>query len=129
MSPLSKDQASVDLVRMLLQEPHVEPQSKRELLWEAVEESSEELTPSKKDKLFQSLLEYEDIFAENSADLGHTTKIHPMEGAQPVRQQLRRILSTQRGEVKNLLYNMMRQDVIQPSSSPWASPVVLVILR
>ena len=50
----------------------------------------------------------------------------PTEGAQPLHQQLRQISPTQQGEVKRLLRDMVSQDVIQPSSSPWASPVVLV---
>ena len=118
-----------DASTTITKKPHTISQSKRDILRKVVQGSSEELTTTEREKLLQLLLEYEDIFAENSSDLGRTTKIYHQihtEGAQPVRQQVRRISPTQRGEVKDLLQGMMSQDVIQPSSSPWASPVVLV---
>ena len=62
-------------------------------------------------------------------ELGYTGKLkhsintgdHP-----PIRQPARRVPPFRRKEVQKLLQNMERRDVIQPSSSPWASPVVLV---
>ncbi|UYV83713.1 K02A2.6-like [Cordylochernes scorpioides] len=44
----------------------------------------------------------------------------------PVKQLPRRLPMTRRDEVAKLIEEMAEQDVIEPSSSPWASPVVLV---
>lgn len=82
----------MDLVRTVPKLHGSQAGYKRDLLWKTVEESSEDLTPTEKDKLFQLLLEYGDIFAENASDLGHATKIcHQIhtEGAPPVQQQVR----------------------------------------
>eukprot|EP00731_Ephydatia_muelleri_P032131 Em0023g638a len=42
-----------------------------------------------------------------------------------MKQHVRQVPPTQREVVKRLLDDMLRDDVIQPSSSPWASPIVL----
>ncbi len=49
--------------------------------------------------------------------------------ANPVRQRVRRIPPHRRQEVRDLLEKMRENDLIRPSSSPWASPVVLVQKR
>ena len=69
------------------------------------------------------------MFAHTDADLGRTNilchRISTGTG-QPIRQPTRRIPPYHREEVKQLLQNILSSNVIQPSSSPWASPVVLV---
>ena len=44
----------------------------------------------------------------------------------PKRQPARRVLFTARQEIARQLHSMQDQGMIHPSSSPWASPVVLV---
>ena len=46
--------------------------------------------------------------------------------APPIRQPVRRIPPFRRQEVQKLLGEMLAKDVIQRSTSPWASPIVLV---
>ena len=46
--------------------------------------------------------------------------------ARPKKQPIRRVLFALRQEVANQLTKMQRDGVIQPSRSPWSSPVVLV---
>ena len=46
--------------------------------------------------------------------------------SRPVRQAVRRVSPSQRQEIKELLDDMLDKNVIQPSASPWASPIVLV---
>ena len=46
--------------------------------------------------------------------------------AAPIKQAVRRLGPAVRETVKELLNKMQRQNVIQPSNSPWASPIVLV---
>eukprot|EP00731_Ephydatia_muelleri_P038872 Em0957g1a len=60
--------------------------------------------------------------------LGRTTKLkHIIDTgtAPPIRQYPRRVPPADREVVKELLDQMKRNDVIQPSSSAWASPIVL----
>ena len=44
----------------------------------------------------------------------------------PIRQAVRRLPPPQREAVQELLTDVLDKDVIQPSGSPWASPIVLV---
>ena len=46
--------------------------------------------------------------------------------ATPIRQQVRRLSLPAKQEVKKLLQEMLEKHVITPSTSPWASPIVLV---
>ena len=48
-----------------------------------------------------------------------------IEGAQPIRQQVRRIPPYRRDEVSGMLSEMLQKGVIKKSASPWASPIVL----
>jgi hypothetical protein len=102
---------------------------KDEMLWQLVEESGEELTVGEKEQLFMLLQQNADVFATSKSDLGRTSKLcHGIDTgpAHPVRQRVRRIPPQRRQEVNDLLERMQKDDVIRPSNSPWASPVVLV---
>ena len=104
---------------------------KRQMLGTTVEECASNLAVDQKEQLFQLLLEYADIFADES-ELGRTDRItHSIEtgSAPPIRQPVRRVPVCQRKELKELLTDMEEKDVIRPSSSPWASPIVLVKKR
>ena len=46
--------------------------------------------------------------------------------SQPIKQKARRFPIHQRGEGERIVQEMLESDVIEPSTSPWASPVVLV---
>ena len=104
-------------------------EAKRELLWDTVERTAANLTTLQRDKLYEALLCYEDVFAVDNSDLGCTNRLkhHINTGdAAPVRQLPRRISPHRQEEVTALLTDMENQGIIQPSKSPWASPVVLV---
>ena len=82
-----------------------------------------------KNKLYHLLVAYRDVFAADKTDFGRTNQIqHQTEtgGASPVRQQSRRIAPTQREETTKMLQDMLNKQIVQPSTSPWASPIVLV---
>ena len=88
-----------------------------------------ELTQGEKETFSELLLKYADLLAFSTADLGRTSKLrHTINtgDAPPIRQPVRRVSPPQREQVKNLLADMLDHGVIEPSSSPWASPVVLV---
>ena len=103
-------------------------ESKRQMLEKMAEKCADDLNDGQREQFSQLLLEYADIFAEDG-ELGRTNKIkHSIHtgDAQPIRQRVRRIPLCQRQEMQKLLMDMQSKDVIQPSQSPWASPVVLV---
>ena len=101
----------------------------RSRLWELANQTGDHLTPDQKEQLFTLFLEYADLFATGPDDFGRTGRLqHRINtgNAQPIRQQARRIPPFRKEEVKTLLSEMLDKDVIRPSESPWASPVVLV---
>ena len=102
---------------------------KRQLLWDLVDGCSMNLSEGERDLFFSLLLKHADVFASSTAGLGRTNKVrhHIDTGtAQPIRQTVRRISPHRREEVKALLEQMLAKGVVEPSSSPWAAPVVLV---
>ncbi|GFY12392.1 hypothetical protein TNCV_284951 [Trichonephila clavipes] len=73
--------------------------------------------------------EFEDVFSRNSSDIGHTTVTqHRIDTADhpPIKQHPRRLPFAKQEKVGTLLREMQENDIIEPSSSPWASPIVLV---
>ena len=102
---------------------------KQKFLTEAVERAGENLSGVEMEQLLLLLQEYGDVFAASQSDFGRTGEVHheiSTGNAPPIRQRVRRIAPSQRAEAKKLLKEMLEKDVIQPSSSPWASPIVLV---
>ena len=82
-----------------------------------------------KDRLRQLLLGHHQAFAVEEGDRGETDLIQmtvDTGDALPRRQPVRRTPFAVRTEVARQLQEMQSQGVIEPSSSPWASPVVLV---
>ena len=103
------------------------PGEKQQLLWRVVENAN--LPESEQEQLFALLLDYADIFASDQDDLGCTGKIkHKINtgDSPPIRQPVRRIPPIRRNETRSLLQDMLKKGVIKPSTSPWASPIVLV---
>ena len=98
-------------------------------MWNIVEQSDEALSEEQQLKLYNLLLGHAEAFAMGDDDLGRTNHLthtistgnHP-----PIRQHARRMPPYQRDEVKQLLRDMLARDIIQPSKSPWASPIVVV---
>ncbi len=114
----------------LSQEFEIEPSPEhRRKLWEMVEGAEQSLSHEEKAQLSALLLEYHTLLATGDDDLGRTAKVqHKIDTANspPIRQSVRRMLQLRRQEAKKLLDDMLGRSVIQPSSSPWTSPVVLV---
>ena len=101
----------------------------RSTLWEMIDKVGDRLNQGEKEQLYALLLDYSDIFAQSSDDFGRTGRIqHRIDtgDSQPIRQQTRRMPTFRKDEARRLVKEMLDKDVIQPSESPWASPVVLV---
>ncbi|KRZ65375.1 Retrovirus-related Pol polyprotein from transposon, partial [Trichinella papuae] len=100
------------------------------------QEAMEKMLPSEQESsgkhrsaLAAILKEFADVLSTSDEDLGRTSVVRPAihtGDAKPVRCSPRRIPYHQRAQVEALLDEMLRRDVIEPSSSPWASPIVLV---
>jgi len=88
-----------------------------------------ELSPEEESQVKQLLEKYSDVFAKYDGDLGCTDEIvHeiPLLDDAPIRQRYRRIPPTQWQTVKDHIKQLMDSKVIRESSSPYASPIVLV---
>ena len=84
---------------------------------------------SQRDQLCSLVLEFADLFALDSSELGRTSVVtHRINTGDhsPMKQPPRRIPFSLREKVCELTQEMLDHGVIQPSSSPWASPIVLV---
>ena len=104
-------------------------QVKQEQLWNLVQESGAELNQGQREVFYHLLLSYANVLACSTADLGLTDKLThtiPTGNALPIRQPVRRIPPPRRKEIQDLLEQMLERGVIEPSASPWASPVVLL---
>ncbi|CAH8536658.1 unnamed protein product [Dicrocoelium dendriticum] len=81
------------------------------------------------DKLKEILNTYQHAFAWTEGDLGRCSFMrHRIDtgNAPPIRQAARRVPVHFQEELKCMIEDMLRQDIIRPSNSPWASPIVLV---
>ena len=94
-----------------------------------VDLQSSALSPDQQKRLKSLLNEYRDIFAVRPEELGRTNLVqhhidtgdHP-----PLRSRPYRVPHAQKETIENHINDMLSRDVIKPSVSPWASPVVLV---
>ena len=89
----------------------------------------ENLTPEQFQQLEKNLMNNADIFAIDKSELGYTTVVnHSIDTGDhpPIKQCPRHTPFVHREKIAQLVNDMLKQQVIQPSSSAWASPVVLV---
>lgn len=98
-------------------------EQKQNMLREMMEDcaASEELTPEQRDQFYLLLLANADVFS-NDDHPGRTNLVeHRIDtGSSPtIRQPVRQVAPHKRED-------MLDRKIIQPSSSPWASPIVLV---
>lgn len=94
-----------------------------------VEEACLGLTNEQRQAVTNLIGRYQDIFQVDGGTGGRTTIVrHQIDtgNAKPIRQAPRRLPLAKRAEAEQIIQDMERDGVIEPSSSPWASPVVLV---
>jgi len=93
-------------------------------------EFNSELSENEKLQLDKLLCEFSDIFATNTHSMGHTHagehEILIKEGSRPIKSKPYRVSPKERDIIKNQIAEMLEHNIIRPSKSPWASPVVLV---
>ena len=88
----------------------------------------ENLSPLQQQQLNELFKEYQDVFSQGDEDLGNTPLLeHGIEThGPPLRQPYRRQNPAVRREEMAQVQQMLSSNVIRPSNSPWASPVVMV---
>ena len=87
------------------------------------------LSSEEQSRLRELLNDYRDIFAVHHDELGHNNIIqHHIETGYhpPIRSRPYRVPHAQKEATEEHIDDMLHRNVIQPSVSPWASPVVLV---
>ena len=86
------------------------------------------LSPLQQQQLNELFREYQDVFSQGEDDLGNTPLLeHAIEThGPPLRQPYRRQNPAVRREEMTQVQQMLSSNVIRPSNSPWASPVVMV---
>ena len=86
------------------------------------------LSPLQQQQLNELFKEFQDVFSQGDDDLGNTPLLeHGIEThGPPLRQPYRRQNPTVRREEMTQVQQMLSSNVIRPSNSPWASPVVMV---
>lgn len=85
--------------------------------------------PEQQEVILGMLQQFSEVFSKDNDDLGmtHMTK-HEIDtgNARPFKQPPHRVPTAFAGEDTKAIEKLQRQGVIRPSSSPWASPIVLV---
>ena len=87
------------------------------------------MTKEQKEEIAKLLKKYSDSFSKSDDDLGRTGIVrHKIntENAHSIKQPLRRTPVNHNSEIDKQIDDMLQRDVIQPSSSPWASGIVIV---
>ena len=87
------------------------------------------LPKAQRKELHRLLLRNRKVFSTGPDDIGRTDVVtHQIDtgSAHPIRQPARRLPHAMREEVDQQVEDMLRNGIIQPSSSPWSAPVILV---
>ena len=92
--------------------------------------SSQNLSPEDKISFKQLLIKYQDTFSRSSHDLGRTTlvehHINLVPGTKPIKQAPYRLPLAKRREAEKEIQMMADRDLIEPSTSPFSSPAIIV---
>ena len=94
-----------------------------------IDQASDALTREQLKRLKRAIYQYQDVFLGVDGKLGltHMAEHHIDTGDHPpIKQPPRRIPQAQRAVVEEEVKKMLEQGIVEPSCSPWASPIVLV---
>ena len=93
-----------------------------------IDMESSSLMPSERAQLQKLLQNFSDVFKMPGKPNGRTPLVKhtiPTKGS-PIRQPLRRLPEKLKRIVDEEINEMLKNDIIRPSNSPWSSPVVMV---
>ena len=94
-----------------------------------IKDNSNHLSLDQQQELQNFLEQHQSAFAKDLSQLGKTNLVQheiPLESNTPIRQRAYHTAPIEQQFIKEEVENMLKQGLIQPSESPWASPVVLV---
>ncbi|KAL5004068.1 hypothetical protein ScPMuIL_017524, partial [Solemya velum] len=100
-----------------------------EHLKDLFERSTKNLAHSQKLQVKKLLEKYQQAFSKNSGDIGHTTLVeHKIDvgDTQPIKQHPYRIPLAKREQAEQEIDEMAKKNIIEPSDSPWCSPIIMV---
>ena len=103
--------------------------NKKTPVQEACDRADPAITAEQKSALFALLNKHSEAFSGSAEDLGRTNLIYhiiDIGDSGPVRQGMRRILHEQIGVLKADIDKLQSARMVEPSSSPFASPTILV---
>jgi hypothetical protein len=115
-------------IRTALTQPCTKPTPQLEQLLHGLVQETK-LPGHLQKELLAVLKKHGEAFAKNKSDLGRTRKIQhriQTQSSPPINQRVRRLAPNKYAEAQKQVQEMLEKDVIQPSQSAWASPVVLV---
>ena len=129
LSPIMESEIINGVSQEILPTDYELPADAKQALWEMVENSGEVLDDHQQQELYTLLLGFADVFAFTDNKLGRTNKLHHTiitDTRYPIRSPPRRMPAVHKEEVHKLIQDMLAREIIQPSASPWASPIVIV---
>lgn len=91
--------------------------------------SHPDLTGAQQDKLKDTLNSFSDVFSQQPFDFGRTNLVtHKITTTcdTPISQRAYRTSPSMKAEIRRQVEELKAQDLIEDSTSPWASPVVMV---
>ena len=127
ISPVRVEEQSPDISTISATSPPPPTPSKKGPV--AVNLDSCKVTASEKQELKTLLEDYRDVFANDDSEVGrtHRAQFHIHTKTQvPVAVKLRRTPSPLRSEVDSQIKNMEERGIIEPSTSPYSAPILLV---
>jgi hypothetical protein len=90
----------------------------------------ESVLSKEEENMFSNLVRrYHDVFSEGTHDIGRTNVVEyqiELYDQRPIKQKPYRLTKSAHEEIGQQLADMQNWGIIKPSTSPWASPVVLV---
>ena len=98
----------------------------REELPELYSKSSKLINFKEQSRLKNLLMDYQKQFSKDSHDLGFEHHINIMPGARIIKQQPYMIPLAKRRDAEEEISAMAERDLIEPSTSPWKSPAIIV---
>ena len=87
------------------------------------------ITDAERQRLREVICKHPSVFAPTTGPVTRTKlAAHEIDtgNAFPIRQKLRRLPLAQQDSATNEINKMLKEDIIEPSDSPWAAPIVLV---
>ena len=100
-----------------------------EHLKDLFERTTEGMSIQQQRQVSKLLCKYSEVFSKADSDIGRTGIIKhkiPTGNSRPIKQPPRRVPVHMSGEVDSQIDNMLKENIIQPSTSPWASSIVMV---